>query len=128
MADRATILRLLATHRIRDVAAMCQVSARRVYQVRGTGRPKPRISPDRRAEISRRRGKGQSVRRIASEMGVSRGIVLSCKPLIVPRGWTADDVEYVMTRIKNHNAGTICREIGRPRSSVDSLIRRLREQ
>lgn len=128
IADHAKVHKLLAKGVTPAIAAaVAGVTTRRVYQIRGVQTPKPRITDALRQEIGRRRASGQTVRLIAAELHVSRGTVLRVAPTMrTPRGWTDEDVEYVRSRMANHNAGTICRELGRPRSSVDSVMRRLR--
>jgi hypothetical protein len=107
-------------------AAAAGVTLRRVYQIIGVRKPKPRITDEQRNEIAARRGRRETVRGICAAMGVSRKVVLAVRPLDVPRGWSAEDAMYVRDRMKNHDAGTLARELDKPRSSVDTLIRRLR--
>ena len=71
-AERASLAGKTAV----DVAAELGVTVRRAYQIIGVRSLKPRVAGETREEIVRLHGEGESTRRIAERLGVSRGVVL----------------------------------------------------
>jgi DNA-binding CsgD family transcriptional regulator len=117
-----------------EVAALCQVSLRRVYQVAGVKRPKPRVTAVLIAEIAKRRGRGESVRSIAADLKISRLTASRATPAAPPAKrrptHQVTDAERadVIRRLRSKQAKRwIAEEVGVSRGTVDRIEASLRE-
>lgn len=112
---------------IEQIAASSNVSVRRVYQIRGTEKAKPRITDEQIADIRARHYRGQSIRDIAAELSMSRktiaGIVGEQRPANAPIS-PEEEAEILRRAAAGHSAATIAKEMERWPNAVAQVIDR----
>ncbi|MBV8780183.1 MAG: hypothetical protein JO353_02190, partial [Phycisphaerae bacterium] len=117
---------------VQTIADSLGVSPRRIYQVIGPERSRPRIDEARAAEIRSRFARGQSRRQIADELGIARASVNSIvgeddRP--AAERFTAEEEESILRQANaGHEPASIAKQIGRSTSGVRGVIERAKER
>lgn len=126
---RADILRQIDLGlSVEQIAVSSGVSVRRVYQIRGPERAKPRVGDEQIADIRARHYRGQSIRDIAAELSMSRKTVAAAigeqqRPANSPIS-PDEEAEIMRRTVAGHEPLTIAHEIGRSAAGVRAVIDR----
>jgi DNA-binding transcriptional MerR regulator len=125
MAEKIKTLRDAGVS-VAEIAAKYELSVRRVYQILGTARAKPRATDAQVEEIRRRHRLRESIREIASAMKMSRKTVTAIigeDPAAPAAPLTDEEFAHIQVRAATHRSpAEIAREIGRSTAGVRKAI------